>query len=109
MNWKVVLLEQVNKCFPRPAHPFNQGSYDMWQFERGALTIRHYAPFASPEEMFCGKTVLDVGCGAGGKAVYYATLGAKKVVGIDIVKKYKAEKYQKLCICRLRRCKHRVS
>lgn len=91
MKYPVALLKQLNRFFPLPAHPFNQGSYDMWQFERGAATIQNYAPFASPEEMFYGKTILDVGCGAGGKAVYYATLGAEKVIGIDIVKKYKEQ------------------
>lgn len=30
------------------------------------------------------KTVLDVGCGLGGKTVYYAHQGAKQVVGIEI-------------------------
>ena len=44
--------------------------------------------------MFRGKTVLDMGCGAGGKSLYYASLGAKKVVGTDIVASYRAEAEQ---------------
>jgi ubiquinone/menaquinone biosynthesis C-methylase UbiE len=41
--------------------------------------------------MFRDKAVLDIGCGAGGKSLYYASLGAEKVVGVDIVEKYEGE------------------
>lgn len=34
-----------------------------------------------------GKTILDLGCGAGGMAKYFAECGAKEVVGIDISEK----------------------
>ena len=38
-----------------------------------------------------GRDVLDLGCGAGGKSLYYASLGAKMVVGVDIVSDYENE------------------
>lgn len=90
------LLLTLNKLFPVPVHPFNlanQGkmSYAEWQFQKGALTIQHYKPFIDPSEMFKGKKVLDIGSGAGGKTLYYASLGAEHIWGIDIVPHYQAE------------------
>lgn len=89
-------LLALNKYFKLPVHPFNlanegKQSYAMWQYERGADTIAFYRERYSADEMFRGKTVLDVGCGAGGKTMYYASLGAERVVGMDILEKYRAE------------------
>ena len=94
MMTKLVL--SLNKLFPLPVHPFNlqnegKQSYAMWQYERGGDTIAFYRERYSADEMFKGKTVLDVGCGAGGKTMYYASLGVDKIVGMDIVPHYKAE------------------
>jgi len=38
--------------------------------------------------------VLDIGCGAGGKTLYYAALGARRVVGIDVVEAHLAQARQ---------------
>lgn len=89
-------LLALNRHFKLPVHPFNlrnegRQSYAMWQYERGADTIAFYRERYSTDEMFRGKTVLDVGCGAGGKTMYYASLGVKRVVGMDILEKYRAE------------------
>ena len=35
--------------------------------------------------------MLDIGCGAGGKSLYYASRGAKEVIGVDILEKYREE------------------
>lgn len=99
MGLKKEALIKINKLFPLPVHPFNQQaegkkSYAMWQYEKGKDTIKFYLEYAGAEEMFAGKTVLDVGCGAGGKSLYYASLGAKRVVGIDVVERYKEEAEQ---------------
>ncbi|MBR5527801.1 MAG: class I SAM-dependent methyltransferase [Clostridia bacterium] len=89
-------LKALNKVFPKQIHPFNmqvQGekSYAMWQFEKGEDTIKFFLEKYSAEEMFKDKKVLDFGCGAGGKSLYYASLGAEKVVGIDMVESYEQE------------------
>ena len=92
----------ANRFFRAPAHPFNlradgRMTYAEWQFERGGDTVRCYSGWrrladeGGVEAMFRGKDVLDVGCGAAGKTVYYATLGARRVVGIDIIERYRAE------------------
>lgn len=96
MSFAAGFLKAVNKICPKPVHPFNtqaegKMSYAMWQYQKGGDTIKNYLGFASPEEMFKDKNVLDVGCGAGGKSMYYLKLGAKKVVGIDIVERYREE------------------
>jgi SAM-dependent methyltransferase len=98
----VKTLIWANKFFRAPAHPFNTQSgggatYAEWQFERGGDTVRCYSGWrrleeeGGPEAMFRGKDVLDIGCGAAGKTVYYATLGAGSVVGVDILEKYRSE------------------
>lgn len=91
----VWLLQKLNRLLPKPVHPFNlqndgKKSYAEWQYERGGETIRFYLDFATPEQMFAGKRLLDIGCGAGGKSLYYAGLGAQ-VTGIDILPAYEAE------------------
>lgn len=96
MHAKIQLLKMINHLFPLPAHPFNmqercEKSYAAWQYEKGGETIRRYLKYTSVPDMLKGKTVLDVGCGAGGKALYYASQGAKKVIGIDVVEKYRGE------------------
>jgi len=90
------LLYQVNKLFPLPVHPFNLANdgkmtYTEWQFQKGEQTIQFFLPFHSQEEMFQGKTVLDIGCGGGGKTCYYATFNPEQIIGIDIVPHYAEE------------------
>ena len=89
-------LKAVNRIFIKRVHPLNlqndhKTTYAKWQYEKGADTISYYVKFASAKEMFLGKRVLDLGCGAGGKSLYYASLGAKKVVGVDVVSEYESE------------------
>jgi len=94
----VKLCKAINRLFPLPIHPFNlknEGvkSYAQWQYEKGIDTIRFYLDKVTPEKMFKGKTVLDIGCGAGGKTLYYASQGVSMIYGIDILPKYEAEAY----------------
>jgi len=90
------LLLGLNKMFKAPVHPFNLSNdgvmtYAEWQFGKGEDTIRFYLDFSDVEALFFDKTVLDVGCGAAGKTVYYATLGVRKIYGLEILEKYRAE------------------
>lgn len=90
------LCMATNKLFKLPVHPFNlnnegKKSYAEWQYEKGIETIKFYLKHTSVEEMFKDKEVLDIGCGAGGKTIYYASQGVKKIVGVEILSKYKEE------------------
>ncbi len=90
------LLMKTNSLFPRTVHPLNlqndgEKTYARWQFEKGYDTIRLYMERFSKEEMFLNKDVLDMGCGAGGKSMYYVSIGARHVTGVDIVEHYRAE------------------
>ena len=92
----VSLLLALNKCFKLPVHPFNTQAdggmrYSEWQFEKGAQTIAYFLTKFTADGMFNGKTVLDVGCGAAGKSLYYITLGARRVVGLDTIESYRGE------------------
>jgi len=86
----------VNKMFKLPVHPFNlnnegKKSYAQWQFEKGIETIKFYLKHTNIDEMFKDKVVLDIGCGAGGKTIYYASKGVKRIVGVEILGKYREE------------------
>ncbi|HHZ02805.1 MAG TPA: class I SAM-dependent methyltransferase [Tissierellia bacterium] len=86
----------VNKLFKLPVHPFNlnnegKKTYAQWQYEKGMDTIKFYLKHSTLDEMFKDKVVLDIGCGAGGKTIFYASKGVKKIVGIEILDKYREE------------------
>ncbi|RJQ27372.1 MAG: class I SAM-dependent methyltransferase [Peptococcaceae bacterium] len=90
------LLLFLNRFFPKPVHPFNLAasggkSYGEWQYEKGAETLAYFVRVQSMEEILQGRDILDVGCGAGGKALFYAKAGARRVVGIDTVPSYARE------------------
>ena len=90
------LLLRVNRLFKLPVHPFNLQndgvkSYAMWQYEKGADTLAFFLEKYSLEDMFRDKTVLDIGCGAGGKTMFYASKGVKSIVGMDVVAHYREE------------------
>ena len=90
------MLLLINKLFKIPPHPFNmqqsgEKTYAEWQFENGERTIAFYLKRYARDEMFKDKNVLDIGCGAGGKSLYYASIGARRVTGMDIVEKYAEE------------------
>ncbi|RNB90365.1 class I SAM-dependent methyltransferase [Brevibacillus fluminis] len=96
MSLSSTILLQVNRMFPLPVHPFNLAnggkmSYTEWQFQKGQQTIQFFLPYHTQEQMFTDKTVLDIGCGGGGKTCYYATFRPKKIIGIDIVPHYAEE------------------
>jgi len=96
LNFSARFLLFLNGLLPPRKHPFNMQNagdktYAEWQFEKGYDTIELFCRGFSPDEMFRDKRVLDMGCGAAGKSLYYVTLGAKSVTGVEIVKHYKAE------------------
>lgn len=89
------ILIAANKLFKAPIHPFNLQnngveSYAEWQFERGQRTIENFLFEYSAKQIFKDKIIIDIGCGAAGKSLYYATLGARKVYGLEILEKYRS-------------------
>jgi len=99
MSFGASFLIAVNRLFPKIQHPFNMQNegnmtYAMWQFTQGARTLECFLPQMTPEQILGGKDVLDMGCGAAGKSLYYLSAGAKSVTGIEMVEHYKAEAEQ---------------
>lgn len=96
MSFAVSMIKAGNKIFKPVVHPFNlansgEKTYAEWQYEKGADTIKCYSEKYKPYMMFEGKEVLDIGCGAAGKTLYYLKQGADRVVGVDIVEAYEKE------------------
>jgi len=61
------------------ATPQTHEEYHRWQFETSPALFATYPGF-DPR----GKTILDIGCGIGGRTVWLASQGAARVVGVDI-------------------------
>lgn len=96
MSLPVSLIRFTNKIFPPVVHPFNLQNdgvktYAEWQYEKGADTVQFFADRYPVSVMFEGKRVLDMGCGAAGKSLYYASMGAAHVTGVEIVAHYESE------------------
>lgn len=96
MSISVKLIKATNKIFKKQLHPFNMQNdgvmtYARWQFEKGHETVKHFMSKYTESEMFEGKDVLDMGCGAAGKSLYYVKCGARHVTGAEIVAHYEAE------------------
>lgn len=86
----------INNFFSLPVHPFNLNNegimtYSKWQYKKGSDTIKFYLNYTTKEEMFEDKVVVDIGCGAAGKTLYYATLGVKAIYGVEVLQKYEQE------------------
>lgn len=61
------------------------------QFDRGLDGICYFLDRFTLAEMFAGRRVLDMGCGAAGKSLYYAAMGAAAVTGVDVDGRYERE------------------
>ena len=55
-------------------------SYSEGEYRGAPSSLALYTPYINLE----GKTVLDAGCGLGGKTVFYAEHGCKSIIGIDM-------------------------
>lgn len=96
MRVSVSILKKINRLFPPVKHPFNlqnegKQTYAQWQYQWGEKTVACFQPDFTVEEIFKGKQVLDMGCGASGKSLYYISVGAAHVTGVDVVPHYKPE------------------
>ena len=96
MTRKAKLCRAMNRKFPLQKHPFNLAndgimSYAEWQYEKGIDTIQFYLDFTDAKGLFEQKTVVDIGCGASGKTLYYASFGVEHIYGVEVLGKYKEE------------------
>lgn len=84
-----LLLETVvrlNRLLPKPrvGGRESDAAYSDWEYRTGRDVFLQHFPQARLE----GARVLDVGCGLGGKTVWYAESGARQVVGVDVEPKH---------------------
>lgn len=96
LSFMVKSCKAINNLFKLPVHPFNlsnegKKTYSEWQYEKGLDTIKFYLKCTTTDEMFKNKDVLDIGCGAGGKTIFYASQGVNKIIGVEILEKYKKD------------------
>jgi SAM-dependent methyltransferase len=75
-------IARLDRLFPpvRVGGRESGEAYSHWEYETGRSLLAEYAAHFGP---LGGTTVLDIGCGLGGKTVAYAEAGAR-AVGVDI-------------------------
>jgi ubiquinone/menaquinone biosynthesis C-methylase UbiE len=76
--WIRLRSSSLKPCEPEQ----DELAYSEWEFAEGKLTWERF--FANRVDVK-GKKLIDVGCGLGGKTAFYATLGPKEAIGIDIL------------------------
>jgi SAM-dependent methyltransferase len=64
---------------PGPGHGTHYEEYFQWQFSSSAKLFSKYKGLE-----LAGKSVLEIGCGTGGRTAWMATQNPTRVVGIDI-------------------------
>lgn len=76
----------LNKLFPKVPTDGRTSpeSYSEAQYNWAKDGLVYFGDFLELKD----KEILDAGCGYGGKTIYYAELGAKHVVGVDIDEKH---------------------
>lgn len=84
-----LLLEAVvrlNRLFPKPRVGGRESdtAYSEWEYRVGRDIFQRHFP-AAP---LAAARILDIGCGLGGKTVWYAESGARHVVGVDLDAKH---------------------
>jgi len=88
VNLQEKLIFLLNRLFQRPYGSFGEltaakteaRSYFQWEFAQAERSYFEFQPYINLR----GKNVLDVGCGLGGKELFYLLKGAKSVTGLDI-------------------------
>jgi ubiquinone/menaquinone biosynthesis C-methylase UbiE len=82
MNLALEAVIAINRLFPKPRIYGRESdeAYSRWEYEVGRdVFTKHFGA-----EVLQDAEMLDVGCGMGGKTVWYAEAGARHVTGIDI-------------------------
>jgi ubiquinone/menaquinone biosynthesis C-methylase UbiE len=73
----------LNRLIRKPENPGGRESLEAYaeiEFQKSHNLIQRFAPYNQVKD----KCIVDVGCGPGGQALYYASQGASLVVGFDI-------------------------
>ncbi len=73
----------LNRIFRRPRVEGRESpeAYSEWEYRWGQTIVREYL---EPAGDLRGKSVLDIGCGLGGKTIAYGEAGAKEIFGADL-------------------------
>ena len=81
MKINILICRIMNRIFRKPTVCGRQSreDYAKWEFDIAPSNLESLKPYSS----FDAKIILDVGCGMGGKSLYYAMNGAKEVFALD--------------------------
>jgi ubiquinone/menaquinone biosynthesis C-methylase UbiE len=77
---------RINRLFPKPRVGGRESddAYSQWEYDIGReIFLEHFGA-----AVLQGARLLDVGCGLGGKTVWYAEAGAREVVAVDLAWKH---------------------
>jgi SAM-dependent methyltransferase len=86
MDLVLETVVRLNRLLPRPRVGGRQSeaAYSEWEYEVGRkVFVEHFGL-----EALRGARLLDIGCGLGGKTVWYAEAGADAVFGVDVERRH---------------------
>jgi SAM-dependent methyltransferase len=92
MGLGLELVVRLNRLLPRPhvGGRESDDAYSQWEYDIGKqVFLEHFG-----DEVLKNATLLDVGCGMGGKTAWYAEAGARRVMGIDLAWKHVLQSVQ---------------
>ncbi len=83
------LLVFLFRSYRNLRHPFERElagieTFEEWEFRKAPYAWRVFSAYASAEDLFKNKTILDIGCGGGGKSLALLQHHPKKVIGLDM-------------------------
>lgn len=86
MDLVLEAVVRLNRLFPKPRVGGRESddAYSEWEYRVGREVFQRHFGHAELR----GARVLDVGCGLGGKTVWYAESGAALVVGLDVDRRH---------------------
>jgi len=70
-------------------HPFelenkNIMTFEEWEYLKAPVTMSYFKDYFDLKSCFIDKSILDIGCGGGGKTIYLHKFSPSELIGVDI-------------------------
>jgi len=78
-----------SKIIKNKNHPFelenkNIMTFEEWEYLKAPVTMYYFKNYLDLNSCFVGKSILDIGCGGGGKTIYLHKFSPSELIGVDL-------------------------